>query len=535
MMEEAQQDAVLGRWSCRRSSCVSRGGLRRRRRAGRTVRPTGSACPEGDGVADPGRDGLGEPDVQRQARPAQPRAELPPPQERRQPARPREQVHGLADDRALQGLPRQGGIRGAAGTAGAAGRRRRCRRAVAAGARAAAAVVAAAGVVAEPVQLDAQPDQSSSAPGLTSPVTNGTIAASHATASAASPSSHAPPPPPLAEARARCPAHCARTRAVHSSSSAELPSSLIRSAREMCTTALTGCPARSGSSPAVTSRRIASCSASWQRCGWLRASSAPAGADSASSTVATIEAHSGVRSPVRTPAPPNVVSSFTDRSSNASSLSLSSSCGEGAGVDLPGQPGQVRHIRAARRRPQQDRVRVFLALLGQLVRPAADGPRDRLRDLPGGQRLRDLGVRGGAADPRGVPDGGALGHVGLVDQPRPRAVIRIRGVPLPGGERRQDRGPRRRPHRAEPAPAPAGTAPGSPRPSRWRRRRLGSQARRAPCPALRWQRSAGYSPGVHLPPGMLAGWSWSPVLVFSYSGRDRNVGHRNLPRFSVRF
>ena len=89
----------------------------------------------------------------------------------------------------------------------------------------------------------------------------------------------------------------------------------------MCTTALTGCPARSGSSPAVTSRRIASCSASWQRCGWLRASSAPAGADSASSTVATIEAHSGVRSPVSTPAPPNVVSTRTHRSANASSSS----------------------------------------------------------------------------------------------------------------------------------------------------------------------------------------------------------------------
>ena len=59
-----------------------------------------------------------------------------------------------------------------------------------------------------------------------------------------------------AEASARCPAHCARTRLVHSSSSAELPSSSIRSARDMCTQAFTGCPARSGSSPAVTSRRM---------------------------------------------------------------------------------------------------------------------------------------------------------------------------------------------------------------------------------------------------------------------------------------
>ena len=62
---------------------------------------------------------------------------------------------------------------------------------------------------------------------------------------------------------------------------------------------------------------MASCSPSWNRCAWLRVSSAPAGADSASSTVLTTEAHSGVRSPCSTPAPPNVVSSRTDRSSNA--------------------------------------------------------------------------------------------------------------------------------------------------------------------------------------------------------------------------
>ena len=91
----------------------------------------------------------------------------------------------------------------------------------------------------------------------------------------------------------------------------------------MWTHAFTGCPARSGSSPAVTSRRIASCSPSWNRCAWLRVSSAPAGADSASSTVPTTAAHSGDRSPCSTPAPPNVVSSLTDRSPNASSWSSS--------------------------------------------------------------------------------------------------------------------------------------------------------------------------------------------------------------------
>src|ERR1700759_2081990 len=38
---------------------------------------------------------LGVPDNQRRARPAQPPPQLPPPQERRQPARTRDQVHGL--------------------------------------------------------------------------------------------------------------------------------------------------------------------------------------------------------------------------------------------------------------------------------------------------------------------------------------------------------------------------------------------------------------------------------------------------------
>ena len=96
--------------------------------------------------------------------------------------------------------------------------------------------------------------RSSSASGLTSPVTYGAIAASHATAWAASPSSHAPPMLPPAEAPARRPAHRARNCSVHSSSSAELPSSISRSASEICATTLTGCPARSGSSPAATSR-----------------------------------------------------------------------------------------------------------------------------------------------------------------------------------------------------------------------------------------------------------------------------------------
>ena len=65
-------------------------------------------------------------DVQRQARAAEAGAELPAAQERRQPARTRQQVHSLADDRALEGLPRPRGVRagralpGASVAAGAA-------------------------------------------------------------------------------------------------------------------------------------------------------------------------------------------------------------------------------------------------------------------------------------------------------------------------------------------------------------------------------------------------------------------------------
>jgi hypothetical protein len=71
-----------------------------------------------------------------------------------------------------------------------------------------------------------------------------------------------PPAPPPAEAAARAAAHCARTRTDHSSISAELPSISIRSASDTCTRALTGWPARSGSRPAASSRRIRSREAS---------------------------------------------------------------------------------------------------------------------------------------------------------------------------------------------------------------------------------------------------------------------------------
>src|SRR5271166_4255314 len=85
-------------------------------------------------------------------------------------------------------------------------------------------------------------------------------------------------------------------------------------------------------------------------------SSAPAGADRASSTVVTTAAHSGVKSPFNTPAPPNVVSSRTDRSSNSPSGSLSGVSGR------PVQParqclrGPPRQAQEERRQDQRSRL-----------------------------------------------------------------------------------------------------------------------------------------------------------------------------------
>jgi hypothetical protein len=60
-------------------------------------------------------------------------------------------------------------------------------------------------------------------------------------------------------------------------------------------------------------------SASWNRCPSVRGSSGPAFFPSASKTACTAAAHSAVRSPRITPAPPNVVLTCTYRSSNPSS------------------------------------------------------------------------------------------------------------------------------------------------------------------------------------------------------------------------
>ena len=69
-------------------------------------------------------------------------------------------------------------------------------------------------------------------------------------------------------------------------------------------------------------------------CSWLRSSSASRETDSASSTAVTTAAHSGVRSPARTPAPPNVVSSRTVRSSNTGPGPSSSGAPGGTGPEI---------------------------------------------------------------------------------------------------------------------------------------------------------------------------------------------------------
>jgi hypothetical protein len=82
----------------------------------RLVTPPGPltvVVPEDDRVADRGRDGLGVADIKRQARPAQPGAELTAAQEGGETARARQEVHRLADNRSLKCFqPRGGGGRG---------------------------------------------------------------------------------------------------------------------------------------------------------------------------------------------------------------------------------------------------------------------------------------------------------------------------------------------------------------------------------------------------------------------------------------
>ena len=116
--------------------------------------------------------------------------------------------------------------------------------------------------------------------------------------------------------------------------------------------------------------------------------------------------------------------------------------GQGAGVDLGGQRGQVVPAGPGPGGGEQDVVGRGPAVPGKLVGPLADQPGHRRRHHGAlGQRHQHLRMGDRAAGPAQVPAGGALGDAGTVNQPRGRAVVSIVGVTLAGGERAEDPGP----------------------------------------------------------------------------------------------
>ena len=294
--------------------------------------------------------------------------------------------------------------------------------------------------------------------------------------------------------------------------------------------------------PLATRRRIASASASWYRCSWVRSSSAPAGADSASSTLATTAAHSGVRSPVSTPAPWNVVSSRTPRSANPRAGSSSGRSDAGPLVHLGEQRGQVRQPQPGRGGLHQQLVGLLAVLLRQPVRPPADRPPPGLRQLPGGQRRDHRRMRPGPVRPRGMGGGRAAGDPGLVHQPGPRAVIRVGGVALARGERGQERRPRRGGDRVGLLQPPQARGLGLGVRAARRPRRRGTPARRAPSrsPRRRWRRP-GLCPSGSPPSAGSQGWSgqvsrfsvrsYRPPTTFPGTNtQGREIGTKELKR-----
>ena len=113
----------------------------------------------------------------------------------------------------------------------------------------------------------------------------------------------------------------------------------------------------------------------------------------------------------------------------------------GPGQHLRGQYRQVPQAQPAPRRAHQDRVGLVPRRQGKLVRPDAYRPGERLRDIPGGQHREHLRMRHGPLGPCRVGHRRGPGDPRLVNQPRPGTVIRIRGMPFPGGERPQHRRP----------------------------------------------------------------------------------------------
>ena len=218
----------------------------------------------------------------------------------------------------------------------------------------------------------------------------------------------------------------------------------------MCTRALTGCPARSGSRPAVT--QPAHClvqpvvvplglAAGVLRAGRGRQCVQHRPDDRrafrrqvAGQDARALEGRLQLDRPVLERLIPVLVRVL----------------GQGPGVDLAGQPGQVPQVHPRLRRRQENLVRGRTAVFGESVRPLADGPGVGLRYLPRSQHGRHFGMRGGPADPRGVGRRGTSGDPGLVDQPGSGAVVRVRAVSLAGGERRQYRSPRSGAYRGGP-------------------------------------------------------------------------------------
>jgi len=112
MVEETEQDAVLDAGRAAVGLVLDVVDLAGGGGLGAPAGPPAVLIAQGDGVPDGGRDGVGVADVQRQARPAQPGAELLAAQEGRQPAGTRYERDGLADDRPFERLAGQRGRRG---------------------------------------------------------------------------------------------------------------------------------------------------------------------------------------------------------------------------------------------------------------------------------------------------------------------------------------------------------------------------------------------------------------------------------------
>ena len=248
------------------------------------------AVPQQHRVADPGRDRLGVADVQRQARPAEAGPELPPPQEPGQPARAGQQVHGLADHGLLDAGP---------------------------AAVVSARVRAVAIAVAEPVQFHAQPHQvlqrvhvdvaghDRGHRRVTRDRRGGVAVQPRPVGRAGLGRGRAAGGPPRPD-----PLGPLLLQGGVGVEQEQVGQGDVRPGLDRLPGPLRQQPGRGQSAHRLGQRVV------------VPLPLGPvvvlaAGADSASSTAATAAAHSAVRSPCRTPAPPMVVASFTSRSANS--------------------------------------------------------------------------------------------------------------------------------------------------------------------------------------------------------------------------